>query len=442
MASWFFGKDRHPLVAHLLAGSAAFLAYASMYAFRKPFTAASFEGLHFAGVDYKVWLVIAQVLGYMLSKFRGITWIAEMQRQSRARALAGLIGFAWAALLGFALLPAPWNIVFLFLNGLPLGMVWGVIFGYLEGRRGTELMAACMCASFIVASGVVKSIGMWLMVSHGVSEFWMPFVTALLFIPPLCLSVWMLESLPAPSAADIAARSARVPMDASSRRAFLLRFLPGVAMIVIAYVALTVARDFRDNFAAEIWTDLGRGGDASVFTATEVPIAIAVLLITASTMVVRDNLKALMLNHLLIFSGFAIAVLATWLHSIGHLDPLGWIGGSGFGLYLAYVPYNSTFFERMLATFRVAGNVGFVMYIADSSGYLGSVAVILLKEFGGMHLSWAVFYANTVVTLSSIGMLITLISAVYFKTKARQASVSLAYLAEPAHSMATGTVRR
>jgi hypothetical protein len=424
--SWLSQCRRHPLASHLLAGSAAFLAYASMYAFRKPFTAASFEGMHFAGVDYKVWLVIAQVLGYMLSKFRGITWIAEMQRHNRPLALAGLIGFAWAALLGFATLPAPWNIVCMFLNGLPLGMVWGVIFGYLEGRRGTELMAACMCASFIVASGVVKSIGMWLMMSYGVSEFWMPFVTGMLFVPPLCFSIWMLERLPPPSAADIAARHARVPMDARTRGAFLLRFLPGIGMIVVAYVALTVARDFRDNFAAEIWTDLGMGGNASVFTETEVPIAIAVLLITASTMAVRDNLKALMLNHLLIFIGFATAVFATWLHNRGWISPLGWIGGSGFGLYLAYVPYNATFFERMLATFRVPSNVGFVMYIADASGYMGSVAVILIKEFGGMHLSWANFYADTVVTLSSVGMMITVISALYFSNKARRATAPVA----------------
>jgi hypothetical protein len=74
----------------------------------------------------------------------------------------------------------------------------------------------------------------------------------------------------------------------------------------------------------------------------------------------------------------------------------------------------------MLATFRVGGNVGFIMYIADSSGYMGSVAVILVKEFGGMHLSWASFYASTVMTLSSIGMLITLASALYFHDKARR----------------------
>ena len=426
VASWFSSQRHHRMAVNLLAGSAAFLAYASMYAFRKPFTAAEFTGLHFAGVDYKVWLVIAQVFGYMLSKVRGITWIAEMQRQNRAQALAGLIGFSWVALLGFALIPAPWNIACLFLNGLPLGMVWGVIFGYIEGRRSTELMGAFMCASFIVASGVVKTVGKYLMVRYGVSEFWMPFATGMVFVPPLCLATWVLERLPAPSADDIAARSVRMPMDAQSRSAFLARFLPGVVLIVLAYIALTIMRDFRDNFAAEIWADLGLGNSAAVFTQTEVPIAIAVLLITACTMLVRDNFKALMLNHVMIFSGFAIAVTATWLHSRGVIDPVWWVGGSGFGLYLAYVPYNCTFFERMLATFRVGGNVGFIMYISDASGYMGSVAIILFKEFGGMHLSWAAFYASAVVALSSIGMLITLTSALYFKAKARHVDVPVA----------------
>jgi hypothetical protein len=214
-------------------------------------------------------------------------------------------------------------------------------------------------------------------------------------------------------------------MDAAARRAFLARFLPGVAMIVVAYIALTVARDFRDNFAAEIWADLGYGGDASIFSETEIPIAIAVLLITATTMAVRDNFKALMLNHVLIFSGFAIAILSTWLHSHRLISPLLWVGGSGFGLYLAYVPYNATFFERMLASFKVAGNVGFVMYIADASGYLGSVAVVLLKQFSGLHLSWATFYAQTVMVLSSLGLLVTLASMLYFRAKARSATSAM-----------------
>ncbi len=47
----------------------SFVVYACMYGFRKPFTAASYDGIHFFGISYKVVLVIAQVLGYMLSKF-------------------------------------------------------------------------------------------------------------------------------------------------------------------------------------------------------------------------------------------------------------------------------------------------------------------------------------------------------------------------------------
>nr|WP_255430981.1 DUF5690 family protein [Pedobacter sp. N36a] len=35
-----------------------------MYAFRKAFTAGIFDGHQYLGVDYKVWLVIAQVMGY------------------------------------------------------------------------------------------------------------------------------------------------------------------------------------------------------------------------------------------------------------------------------------------------------------------------------------------------------------------------------------------
>ena len=47
----------------------SFTVYTCMYGFRKPFTAASFSGITFLGISYKVVLVIAQVIGYMLSKF-------------------------------------------------------------------------------------------------------------------------------------------------------------------------------------------------------------------------------------------------------------------------------------------------------------------------------------------------------------------------------------
>ena len=94
----------------------SFAVYFCMYAFRKPFAAAGFSGIQFLNIDYKVWLVTAQVIGYMLSKFYGIKFISGMQGERRATTIVKLILLAWLSLLLFAITPAPYNIVFLLLN--------------------------------------------------------------------------------------------------------------------------------------------------------------------------------------------------------------------------------------------------------------------------------------------------------------------------------------
>src|SRR5690349_1907606 len=114
-------------VLSVYAAVCSFGVYFCMYAFRKPFTAAGYEGLSFLHVDYKVWLVTAQVIGYMLSKFYGIKFISSMQGEKRANTILILILFAWIALLLFAVTPMPYNIIFLLLNGFPLGMIWGLV---------------------------------------------------------------------------------------------------------------------------------------------------------------------------------------------------------------------------------------------------------------------------------------------------------------------------
>src|SRR5579862_6724028 len=84
-------------VLSIMAAVSAFGAYTSMYAFRKAFAAGTFTGQQYFHVDYKVWLVIAQVIGYTLSKFYGIKFIAELKPGQRAKSILGLIGFSWFA---------------------------------------------------------------------------------------------------------------------------------------------------------------------------------------------------------------------------------------------------------------------------------------------------------------------------------------------------------
>jgi hypothetical protein len=414
-------RRAHSIAATVFAGSAALLTYTCMYAFRKPFAAASFSGLTLFGVDYKIWLVIAQILGYMCSKFIGVRVIGELRPERRQWLLLGLIGSSWLALLGFALVPPPWNIPFLFLNGLPLGMVWGLVFSYLEGRSSTEVMAAILASSFIMASGLVKTIGKWLLL-HGVSEFWMPFACGLFFIPLLVFSVRMLERIPPPDAADLRERSPRLPLNRAERRAFVRQFLPGLVLMILCYVALTVVRDFRDNFEAELFRDLGYGRSAGIFAAIETPIGVLVMLLTAGLTVFRNNLAGLMAMHGMMLAGLMTAGLSTLAFRAGWLPPLGWLGAVGFGLYLAYVPFNCVFYERLIATFRVVGNVGFLMYLSDAFGYLGSVTVLLVRQFAGIKLSWVQFFGDIVLDLAMLGGGCVIASAIYFRHKATHRS--------------------
>jgi MFS family permease len=405
----------------LIATLAAFSTYSCMYAFRKPFTAATYQGLVFASLDLKIWLVIAQLIGYTLSKFIGIRFVSELGRNKRAIAILALIALSEIALLLFAILPVPLKIFALFLNGLPLGMVWGLVFSFLEGRKQTEFMGAGLSVSFIFSSGMVKSAGKWLMSSQGVSEWWMPFLTGLLFLAPLLLSTWLLSRIPPPDTEDELSRTPRKPMNAEERSAFFRKFSFGLTALIAVYILLTAFRDFRDNFAAEIWTALGFGNTPSVFTTSETIISFAVLLIMSALMLVKNNARAFLLNHALILIGLLLSGISALLYHFQLISPLQLMIGTGLGVYMGYVPFNCILFDRLIAAFRTPGNAGFLMYLSDSFGYLGSVAVLFYKNFGGNNLPWLPFFLNSALYMMIFGGIGISAAFFYFAKKLRTA---------------------
>lgn len=401
----------------LYAAGIAFLLYTCVYTFRKTFSVATFEDLFFQGISYKVWLVTFQVLGYALSKFIGIKIIAELKANSRAKSILIASSIAIISWLLFALVPPPYNIIFLFTNGLPLGMIWGMIFSYLEGRRNTEMLGAGLSVSFIFSSGFAKTIGSYIMINWGANEMWMPFVTSAMFFIPLLIFLWLIDRLPPPSNKDELLRTRREPMDRVQRKKFILTFLPGLVLLVIAYTLLTAFRDFRDNFAAEIWMSLGYGNNPEIFTTTEIPISLSILVLMGSVMFIQNNMQALVINHFIIISGLALIGLSTILFERQIIGASLWMTLTGLGLYLGYVPFNSIFFDRLIASFRYVGTVGFIMYVADSFGYLGSVGVLLYKEFGYKSLTWLEFFTASGYLISISASILILGSMFYFINK-------------------------
>ena len=403
----------HAWVFIIYVSLTSFTVYASMYGFRKPFTAASFEGVTFMGISYKVVLVISQVLGYCLSKFYGIRLIAGMRPERRAAFITLLIGTGWVSLLGFALVPAPYNFVFMFLNGLPLGMVWGLVFSYVEGRRVTELMGAVLATSFVFASGLAKTVGKNLL-NHGISEFWMPFFAGAVFLAPALISTWLLNQTPPPNAEDIAQRTIRLPMGRAERRAFLQKFGAALIPVVAAYVMLTILRDFTEDFANELWTETGYKNNAEVFAGTSTIVSLIVLAVIGGFFLIRNNYRAFQLNNIIIIGGFLLAAGSTFAFHLHAISPVIWIITASAGLYLGYVPYNCFYFERMLAAYRVPGNVGFLIYIADAFGYLGTVVVLLVKEFVHVRYNWVDFFTGMFYISAFAGILVVLWGSVLF----------------------------
>jgi Family of unknown function (DUF5690) len=404
---------------------AAFTTYFFMYMFRKPFTAAAYENVTDSVWDGKSVIVSAQVIGYFFSKLMGIRVVSAMPAAQRSWALLGLIVVAQLALLLFAVLPAPWHIVAIFFNGMPLGMVFGLVLGFLEGRRVTEALVAGLCASFILAGGVSKSVGQWTLnllvndfdFSLVQAERWMPFLAGSLFLIPIAVTTWMLAQIPPPTAGDTQARSERTVMTGQDRQTMLARYGIGLGAVAVVYLLVTILRSLRDDFAPQILDGMGATVKPSDYSLIDIQVALFVLVVNGLTALVNSNRLALQVSLVISLAGFAIIAVALTISS--RLSPTLFMVLVGAGLYLPYVAVHTTIFERLIALTRDRGNMGFLMYIVDSLGYLGYVVVLFLPKslvIGGGSSNEA-FYSDFrwyCWVVAAASLVATVVALVYF----------------------------
>jgi hypothetical protein len=394
---------------------AAFGCYFCVYGFRKPFTAGTYEEQFFMGIHWKSILISSQIAGYMLSKWCGIFFVSSITWEKRARAIISSILVAELALLGFGLVPKPYNLIFLLLNGLPLGMIFGYIQGFLEGKKNTELFIAALGSSFILADGVSKSVGVSLL-NWGVAENWMPFAAGLIYALPFLFFVWMLTQIPRPTAQEVADRAERQPMTQKDRIQLVKQLWPGILTISLLYLFASLLRGIRSDFAPEIWHYLGYDGVPSIYSQTEIWVTVGILVINGSLVLIKRNYLAFFISLSAIATGYLLLVLAgVWgVHSMNSF----WlIVLTGFGIYLPYLTITTSVFERMIAITRHRANIGFLMYIVDSIGYLGYN--ILLMAAGFIFPNWNLpqLFFSWITILGFAGLALSAGSWIYFKGK-------------------------
>lgn len=399
--------------------TAAATTYFCMYAFRKPFVAAEYEGLRFLNtqVDLKTAMVISQTIGYTLSKYMGVKLCSELRRKWRAPTLWFLVIFGEMALLLFAVVPENWRVVAIFLNGLPLGMVFGLVVRYLEGRRTSEILLAGLSVSIIMSGAAVKDFGRMVMTQFAVTESWMPAVTGMCFLPLFLFSVWLLDRAPEPNRWDVELRTKRNPMFGTDRATFVRRFFPGLAVLLAVCFLLTAYRDFRDAYGVEIFKLLGHEKDTAIFLRTELLAALGVMAALAALGLMRSNRVGLGGAFGIMIAGLLLMGFSTLLHDAGAIGGRLWMALIGLGAYLAYIPFGSVLFDRLMASTKTAGTAVFAICVADATGYTGSIVIQLFRDLLQSHFSRLHFFHGLTYFVSLFGTLLLAVSCVYFLRK-------------------------
>lgn len=402
----------------LWAGGAALLSYSLVYALRKPYTAASFDGLTFLGTDYKVAVTTIQILGYVIAKFFGIKIISELKKENRFRFFVGSAILAEAALIGFGLLSAPYNVVAMFVNGLPLGCMWGVIFSFIEGRKVTDILASLLGVSMVFSSGLAKSLGLFVMNEMQVGPFWMPAVIGGLALPVLAFTGYMLKRLPQPTAEDIALRNERVVLDGKGRVALFRKYAPILSLLFACNFMLLVLRDIKEDFLVNI---LDMSNQSSwLFARIDTIVTLVILGIFALFIFCRSNIKALLSLMVLVITGCLTMTYVSFQYEAFVSRPITWLFIQSLSLYIAYLTFQTIFFDRFIACFRIKGNVGFFIALIDFIGYLGTVSLLSVKELLDIDLEWFVWFNHIACFVGGICSILFVIAGVLIYRKYMQ----------------------
>ncbi|MCE9567100.1 MAG: DUF5690 family protein [Planctomycetes bacterium] len=384
-----------------------------MYGLRKPFDVVTFTGVKFLGtqIDLKTACVLGQILGYMVSKYVGAKLCAEVARGKRAVILAAAGVWAQLALLAFAVLPDALKPLAMFANGLPLGVVWGLVVRYLEGRRLSDLLLVMLSGSFIIAGAATKDAALQA-ANWNVSEAWLPALTGTVFLTPYLLSILLLDQLPQPTERDEAARTVRSNLDARGRREFLVRVGAGFVLLILAYFLLTAYRDFRDYYGREILQAMGQPAYPGIFLETDRWALVVALCTLGLLTFIGSHRRALVVIYSLILAGFAVIAGATVAYKGGNIGGAAWLSMVGVGLYLAYVPFGTVLFERIVAAARFPGTSVFAVQLADGISYTGSVILQLYRDLAYADVDRLAFFVPLSYVVAIGGATLTLAGAV------------------------------
>src|SRR5205823_12475903 len=160
----------------------------------------------------------------------------------------------------------------------------------------------------------------------------------------------------------------------------------------------------------------------TIISKAETIVAFGVMVALASLTFIKDNRRGLLGAFLILTGGLLSLGVSTLLLDAGAINGFWWMTLTGLGSYLAYVPFGSVLFERLIASTRAAGTAVFAIYLADAIGYTGSVGVQLFKDLSHSEMSRLGFFKDFSQFLCIVGVTCLITSCIYFTQRHRQQS--------------------
>ena len=353
-----------------------------------------------ARLDLQTSLAAGQTLGFFLGKLPAMLLMASPVFFRYRYAAMVVIMFLAAAFngVGIALFDRSGALASPLMQAIAAGCasaifssaVFGGIVTWLEGRRATELLFATLNLAVVLAGGIGRGYGVALL-GWGVAPRWMPLVAS---SSGFCLAAFflaLLAQLPAQTAGDTAQRGERGAMSHAQRAKFCARFAPGIAVSLAAYLVIMSLRGFRDFYALELYTDALGGAPPSslLLFLADAPGGILSCVMLALLSTVKRNKSALVCMSVIMLLGVLTMLLATVLYRFQLIGGIAWLVTIGAGIYVAYLPMGSPFYDRLMAASGGRGTVTFMVFAADGVGYLGTLALLAWKTFATTRSSTA-----------------------------------------------------
>ena len=292
----------------------------------------------------------------------------------------------------------------MFFNGLSLGCMWGIIFSFIEGRRVTDLLASLLGVSIVFSSGLSKSIGLYVMNELNVDAFWMPAMIGGVAFPLLLLLGYGLKKLPNPTEEDIRQKSERVTMNKDSRKALIKQYAPILVLLFVGNLLILVLRDIKEDFLVNI-LDMSKHS-SWLFAQVDSVVTLIILGMFALLTFCKHNMKALLiLMSFVILSCMVMTYISLFYASL-NLSPVTWLFVLSLSLYVVFLTFQTIFFDRFIACFRIKGNVGFFIAMIDFIGYAGTVLILFSKEFFQIQTDWFVLFNQMAAVVGGVCIII------------------------------------